>query len=109
MHELSLVQEIIRIAGERAQGARVRRVVVEVGRLAAVAPGALRFCFELAAEGTRVEGAALELVEVPGQGRCSACGANVTLRSPLDACGCGAGAPEWLSGDGLSITQLEVI
>jgi hydrogenase nickel incorporation protein HypA/HybF len=108
MHELALVQEIVETAGLHARGAHVRRVVVEVGKLAAVMPAALRFCFDLAVEGTPVQGAVLELVEVPGTGRCTACGATVAMTDPLAACGCGAGALEWLDGFDLRIKRLEV-
>jgi hydrogenase nickel incorporation protein HypA/HybF len=108
MHELALVQEIVEAAGLHARGAHVRRVVVEVGKLAAVMPSALRFCFDLAVDGTPVQGAVLELVEVPGTGRCTACGATVAMQGPLDACRCGDGALEWLDGFGLCIKRLEV-
>lgn len=45
---------------------RVRRVVVEIGRETAVLPDAVRFCFGFCAEGTPVEGAELEIVEMAG-------------------------------------------
>lgn len=44
----------------------MRRVVVEIGRETAVLPDAVRFCFDLCAEGTVVEGAELEIVELMG-------------------------------------------
>ena len=50
MHELGLAQAIVEQVSARAQGARVLRVVLEIGKLAAVLPDALRFCFDLAAE-----------------------------------------------------------
>ena len=59
MHELGMAQEIVAMVSERAGGSRVTRVVLEVGKLAAVLPDALRFCFDLCVEGTRsIEGAA---------------------------------------------------
>jgi hydrogenase nickel incorporation protein HypA/HybF len=66
MHELSIAEAIVDIAAESSGGGRVLRVVVEVGKLAAVLPDALRFSFEVVAAGTPVEGAALEIVEKPG-------------------------------------------
>lgn len=65
MHELGIAQAIVDIAAESSGGARVLRVVVEVGKLAAVLPDALRFSFDVASEGTLVEGAALEIIERP--------------------------------------------
>lgn len=67
MHELALTRAIVEICAERAGAAKVVRVRVEVGSLACVMPQALRFCFEVVASGTVVEGAALEILECEGQ------------------------------------------
>jgi hydrogenase nickel incorporation protein HypA/HybF len=66
VHELGIALEVIDLACARAEGARVRRVRLEVGALTAVLPDALRFAWELATEETAAEGATLEIVEVPG-------------------------------------------
>lgn len=66
MHELGITAEIVDIATRYAAREKVRRVVVEIGRETAVLPDAVRFCFDLCAEGTLVEGAALEIVEMAG-------------------------------------------
>jgi hydrogenase nickel incorporation protein HypA/HybF len=113
VHELGLTQEIVEIAcGEALKsgpGARVSRVVVEVGMLAAVLPEALAFCFELCAEGTAAEGAALEIARVPGRGRCRDCGAGVALEKPFGTCACGGHDLAWLSGDELKVKALEIL
>jgi hydrogenase nickel incorporation protein HypA/HybF len=67
MHELGLVQEVIEIACEESRGAPVRRIVLELGSLAAALPEAIRFAFELAREGTPAEDAELEIVPVEGE------------------------------------------
>ena len=67
MHELALATEVVSICTARADGARVVRVRLEVGRLAAVLPDALRFCFDACAHGTPVEGAALDIIETQGE------------------------------------------
>jgi hydrogenase nickel incorporation protein HypA/HybF len=114
MHELALTQEIVDIVSRRvaaratARPVKVTRVVLEVGRLAAVLPDAIRFCFELCAEGTPLEGAALDVVEVAGRGRCRACGGEVVLDRPFGTCACGNTDLEWLSGDELAIKEVEV-
>jgi hydrogenase nickel incorporation protein HypA/HybF len=66
MHELAIVQGIVETVTERSGGIRILRVVVEIGRRTAVLPDALRFCFDLAAEGTAAEGAQLEILETQG-------------------------------------------
>ena len=71
MHELSLAEGVVRIAEDAAAGAghaQVTAVWVEIGALSAVEPEALRFCFHAVARDTRVRGARLEIVPVPGHG-----------------------------------------
>jgi hydrogenase nickel incorporation protein HypA/HybF len=58
--------EVVDIVTRRAAGATVRRVVVEVGALAAVFPDALSFSFQLASVGTSAAGAQLEIIELAG-------------------------------------------
>ena len=108
MHELAIAEEIVAIVADRTSGARVRRIVIEVGRLCAVVPDAMRFCFDLATEGTVAEGARLEIVEVPGRGRCRACGSDVVLERPFGRCGCGGTDLEWLAGEELRIRDVEL-
>lgn len=108
MHELGITQEIVALVSERAQGAQVRRVVVEIGKLSAVLPDAVRFCFDLCCEETVVAGAALEIREIPGRARCRACNAEVLLERPFGRCGCGNTDLEWLSGEELSIREIEL-
>ena len=56
MHELSITRNIVAIAAEAAGGRPVRRVNVAIGALSGVMVEAVRFCFDLAAEGTVVAG-----------------------------------------------------
>ena len=67
MHELSITRNVVAIVSERAQGQRVTRVRLEIGRLSAVVPDSIRFCFDICAQGTPLEGAELEIVESAGQ------------------------------------------
>lgn len=108
MHELAITQQIVELVAERAGGGRVARVVVEIGRLTAVLPEAVRSCFDLCTEGTPVAGAALEVIETPGLARCRTCGESVALERPFGWCRCGGSDLEWLSGDELKITRIEV-
>jgi len=115
VHELAIseaiVSEVCAHVGEAAAGSRVVRVTVEIGRLIAVVPDAIRFCFELAAKDTPVDGAKLEVVDVPALGQCRACRARVELGdSPIGTCGaCGAIDIEILGGQELRIQSVEVV
>ena len=69
MHELSIAITLVELAQDAAQSlgaARVNRLFVRLGTRAGVAAEALRFSFDLAAEGTIVEGARLEFEPVDG-------------------------------------------
>ncbi len=108
MHELALTQDLVDLIAESCAGRRVTRVVLEVGKLAAVVPDAFRFCFELCAEGTPAEGAALEIIELDGCGKCRDCGQESRLSSIFDGCACGSLALQLLSGQELKLRELEV-
>jgi hydrogenase nickel incorporation protein HypA/HybF len=66
VHELALTDGVVQMVRERLGEQRVVRVRLAVGADAAVVPDALRFCFEVCTQGTSLDGAALEIVEVPG-------------------------------------------
>ncbi len=108
MHELGITQEVVAIAQEHAKGRRVLRVVLEIGKLSGVLPDAVRFCFESCAEGTAVEGATLEIVEIPGRGMCLACNGEVPLDRAFGQCECGNTNLEWIAGDELRVRGLEL-
>jgi hydrogenase nickel incorporation protein HypA/HybF len=108
VHELGLTQEILEIVTQRAQERKVKRVVLEIGKLSCVLPDAVRFCFDLCASGTSAEGAELEIVQPPGTGRCRQCGSEFAIHEVLARCICGCSDVEWLSGEELRIKTMEI-
>jgi hydrogenase nickel incorporation protein HypA/HybF len=109
MHELGIAQEVVEIACAQANGERVKRIVLQIGKLSAVLPDAVRFCFDLCTEGTAAAGADLEIIEPAGVARCRVCSGQVLLERPFGQCDCGCTDLEWLSGDELRIQAVEVI
>lgn len=109
MHELAITQEVVAMVADRLGSARVSRVVLEIGKLSAVLPDAVRFCFDACIAGTPLEGATLDIVETPGVGRCRECAGRVVLERPYGRCECGSSDLEWISGDELRIKQVEVM
>ncbi len=108
MHELSLTRNIVAICAERAGRRHVRTVRLQVGKLAGVEVSALRFCFDLVAAGTPLEGAALEIDEVEGRGQCTECQELVPLEQLVAVCGCGRRAPlDLVAGEELLIKEME--
>jgi hydrogenase nickel incorporation protein HypA/HybF len=111
MHELAISEAIVTGVCEQVGDVKVSRVVLEIGRLAAVVPDAVRFCFDLSAHGTAVEGAELEIIEIPGMAHCRECAADVELEDSLVApCQrCGAWNLDIVSGQELRIKYVEVV
>lgn len=108
MHELSITSSVVAICAERALGQQIRRVVLEIGKLSAVMPDAVRFCFEVCARDTVVEGAELEIIETPGRARCRECGGEMMLPDLFGRCECGSVDLEVVAGGELRIKQMEV-
>lgn len=107
MHELGIAGDIVAMACQEVRPARVRRVVVAIGRLTAVLPDAVRFCFSCCAEGTAAEGAELEIREVDGRGRCRRCGRESRLAQPYGECPCGHTEFDFVAGEELTILAVE--
>jgi hydrogenase nickel incorporation protein HypA/HybF len=69
MHEMSIALSLVEVACEEAlhrQLERVRALHVRVGARSGVVKEALLFSFDLAASGTRIEGAILNVEDTPG-------------------------------------------
>lgn len=112
MHEMSLCEGILATLQEQARlhgFDRVRRVRLEIGRLACVEPEALRFGFDVVMRGSLAEGAALEIERPPGRAHCFDCGASVEIADRLAPCpACGGGRLSPTGGDEMRIRDLEV-
>jgi hydrogenase nickel incorporation protein HypA/HybF len=107
MHELGITQNIVAIAAEYAKGMPVKRVTLEVGKLTAILPDAIHFCFDVCCQGTLLEDARLDIIEKPGLARCKQCGNQVALEFPFGVCACGCQDLEILQGEELMIKELE--
>jgi hydrogenase nickel incorporation protein HypA/HybF len=109
LHELAIADSVVQIASRHADGRQVTKVYLKVGHLRQVVPSALAFSFELVAQGTPVEGAELEMEEVPVLGRCRECGVESRLESfPLQCGSCGGFELQILEGEELYVDSLEL-
>ena len=112
MHELGITQNIVDIAQQHAleQGAqKVLSVTVMVGDLSGVIADAMEFCFEVCCKDTLLEQAELIIQRIPGRGRCRDCGTDIELDTTTFSCpACGSFALETVSGQELSIKEMEV-
>jgi hydrogenase nickel incorporation protein HypA/HybF len=108
MHELAITQGVVDVVTQRTGSAPVASVRLRVGRLAGVVPDAMRFCFELVTAGTSLEGAALEIEQPEGRGRCRACGEDFVLADLILLCSCGSADVEVVSGRELAVASVVV-
>lgn len=108
MHELGITRNLVAICTEHANGLPVKRVTLVVGKLSAILPESIRFCFDICAKGTLLEHAQLEIVEPPGRGRCRSCKAQIELSALGGRCVCGSSDLQVISGDELKIRDMEV-
>ncbi|MBD2569805.1 hydrogenase maturation nickel metallochaperone HypA [Anabaena lutea] len=108
MHELGITQNIIAIVRENAQGKKVQRVLLEIGQLSAIMPEAIKFCFDICAKDTIVEGAVLEILEIPGMAKCRQCDTTFSVDQPFGICECGSVQLDIITGEELKIKEIEV-
>lgn len=113
MHEMGIAMEIVEIAAasipKDVENIQVERVNIKVGKLSAVVPESLKFCFEIVIKDTPLSGAKLVIEEVPVVARCNECSAEWTITGPVFTCiKCSSGSIQILSGRELDIVSIEI-
>ncbi|KAF0205284.1 MAG: hydrogenase nickel incorporation protein [Gallionellaceae bacterium] len=112
MHEMSLAEGIVQLVEDAVRTdtcSKVKVVWLEIGQLAAVEKEALRFCFDAVTRDTIAQNARLEIIEIPGQGRCMKCEAEVEVAALYEACPvCGSYQVKVTGGDAMRVKELEV-
>ncbi|MFN2449005.1 MAG: hydrogenase maturation nickel metallochaperone HypA [Candidatus Baltobacteraceae bacterium] len=113
MHEVSIALAIVDEIAERIDGQNIEKVTavhLRIGAMTGVVPEALRFAWELAADGTPAAGSRLEIERVPLTIYCSACACERTVAgSMLPVCAvCGASSNDIVRGRELLVASMEV-
>lgn len=108
MHELGIARNIVNIVSERSAGRKVLRVKLEIGRLSAILPDAIEFCFDVCAKNTTLENALLEIEEIDGRGTCEACHQEMPLENLFGQCACGSRNIRCTHGQELNIKEMEI-
>ena len=112
MHELSIAMSIVDMAQEEAarRSVYIDAVHLELGALSGVMKEALLFSYEVACDGTPLEGSRLVVKEIPIEVYCQVCKMTKTLKSAQWFCcpDCGAQTPEVIHGKELTIIALEL-
>ena len=108
MHELAIIEGVLDAVTERLPDAKISCVRLEIGALSGVVADSLQFCFELATEGTSLQGASLEITQTPGRCRCRTCGSDFEPAGQILLCSCGSADADVLSGQELKIASVKV-
>lgn len=112
MHELAVAQALVEQVDAviRQHGATEASLIrVRIGPLAGVVPELLASAFPLAAAGTRMEHAELDLVAAPVRVRCQTCGMETEAAINRLICGaCGDWHTQVISGDELLLESVEL-
>lgn len=109
MHELAICSAIAQIVERTAAGRRVACVRVDIGHLRQVVPDALSHSWEMVVFATSLEGAALEIHDVPAVIECRACGTRTELTEPVFRCSaCGSAETDVLTGNEMLVTSVDV-
>jgi hydrogenase nickel incorporation protein HypA/HybF len=114
MHELSIAVSMIELAEEEAArrgGVQVSAVHLRLGALSGVAREALLSSFELACEGTSLEGAKLLIEDLPVIVYCPKCHERHAVNSVqwLSCPVCGTPTPDVVQGKELEVSALEIV
>lgn len=112
MHELSiavsLVEEVEAILSKE-NAEKVLSLEVSIGEISGVEREPFEFCFPLAAEGTALEKARLEIKEVPAVVRCGDCQTQSHPEVPFFVCAnCKSSNVRIEEGRDFLLTSLEV-
>jgi hydrogenase nickel incorporation protein HypA/HybF len=113
LHELSLAMNIIEMAEEEVErrgGVHVTAIHLKLGLLAGVVKAALLSCYEIACDGTSLEGSSLLIEEVPVLVFCSRCQAQRPVSSiQLFCCAeCSTPTAEVVQGKEIEVVALEI-
>ncbi len=111
MHEMTIAVGLVDLAEETPERRRRahQQPAGRVGALAGIETSSLSFCWESARRGTLCETAALDIVEIPGRGRCPACGEESVMDFFVAVCPlCRESGLEVLQGRELKLRSLNI-
>ena len=113
MHEISVAASLIEIVLDTAKSnnaGKVTKVFVKIGRLAGIEKDALFFAYDaIKDEYELIKDSEMIIDDVLITGKCNKCGKTDTYDEMFFACSsCGSFEVELLTGEEMSITEIEV-
>ena len=113
MNEVAIAMSLVEMACAElphfGAGARITDLRIRLGPRSGLVPETLLFSFKLAAEGSPIEGATLDIDEEPLELRCDTCETRLLPTGLATRClVCGAPAPPMGEGDSLQLVAMSV-
>jgi hydrogenase nickel incorporation protein HypA/HybF len=112
MHELSITQQILDIAVNKASeagAASVKRINLVIGDLSSVIDDSVQFYFDLLSKDSIAQGAQLSFKRIPFKVRCHCCGTSYTPEGEAWSCPqCREWNVEILAGNEFFLDSIEV-
>jgi hydrogenase nickel incorporation protein HypA/HybF len=114
MHEGAIAQNIIEALEDQIQqgriSGRVQTIHLRVGQMMAIVPENLRFMFGILSKDTSLEGASIEIEDIPVSALCRECGADFGITEVCFFCPeCHSRDIDIRSGRELLIDAVEVV
>lgn len=111
MHEFSLIQEAMRLLEKSAAENNIRdiqKIKIVVGKLVAVLPDSMQFCFDALAKEPPFVNARLEIEEIEARGKCKDCGSEFVIDHYRFSCqDCGSLGVVTVSGNQFYVDYYE--
>ena len=112
MHEVSIMEEAVRMAVEAAQAAGAQRITglrLRVGRLSGAVPEAMEFAWDVVRRDTIAEAAQLEIESIPAACWCASCQLEFEVLDFVNECPrCHQVSAELRRGRELEIAAVEL-
>lgn len=113
MHELSLIENVLDLAVERAEqhgSEKIETITLRIGSLAGVDPDSLQFAFKVAKAGSIAAAAQLVIEAVPAQCFCAECAQLFAVSDGCCECpSCGTISRDLRQGRELQLLSLQLV
>jgi hydrogenase nickel incorporation protein HypA/HybF len=109
MHELSIAMALVDLVRQHAPaGVLVHRVKVCAGPVRAIEPQAMQLAWQAATQQSDLDGAELQLINLPWELNCPECKRSWQSEDPLANCVCGCDQPRVSASNELTLLELDV-
>jgi hydrogenase nickel incorporation protein HypA/HybF len=110
MHEVSIAESIVDIAGEYAEREAVQSfsaIELQIGTLSGIEIEALTFAMDVVCRGTVLDGAEVRILTIEGRARCESCDFEFSVEDHFSPCpACGELRSSIISGEELRVSSL---